>query len=119
MKRVTERRNRPALFVVLDLDRDLDDRLTAREEKVGPIFASDVRFAIGGEAAAAHMASVPPRWTQPGAEGDRELASDVRTFLAKHQRMNATPEVFAARHAQLLNRRVPPIDVIPVRDRDR
>ena len=37
-----------------------------------------------------------------GAVEDRELASDVRSFLAKHQRMNATPEVFAARHAQNL-----------------
>ncbi len=37
-----------------------------------------------------------------GQADDRELASDVRGFLAKHQRMNATPEVFAARHAQNL-----------------
>ena len=51
---------------------------------------------------------------------DQELASDVRGFLDKHQGMNATPEVFAARHAQSLNRGVPPIDVIsPDRDRDR
>lgn len=35
-----------------------------------------------------------------GAVEDRELASDVRGFLAKHQRMNATPEVFAARLAK-------------------
>ena len=37
-----------------------------------------------------------------GHSDDRELASDVRTFLAKHQGMNATPEVFAARHARNL-----------------
>ena len=35
-----------------------------------------------------------------GHSDDRELASDVRTFLAKHHGMNATPEVFAARHVQ-------------------
>ncbi len=37
-----------------------------------------------------------------GQADDLELASDVRTFLDKHQSMNATPEVFAARHAQNL-----------------
>jgi type IV secretion system T-DNA border endonuclease VirD2 len=37
-----------------------------------------------------------------GQADDRELASDVRSFLDKHQGMNATPEVFAARHAQNL-----------------
>lgn len=39
-----------------------------------------------------------------GQADDRELASDVRAFLDKHQGMNATPEVFAAHHAKLLNR---------------
>jgi type IV secretion system T-DNA border endonuclease VirD2 len=48
-----------------------------------------------------------------GQADDRELASDVRTFLDKHQGMNATPEVFAAHHAKLLNRTVPPKDVKP------
>jgi type IV secretion system T-DNA border endonuclease VirD2 len=33
---------------------------------------------------------------------DRELASDVRGFLDKHQGMNATPEVFAAHHSRIL-----------------
>jgi hypothetical protein len=33
---------------------------------------------------------------------DRELAMDVRTFLDKHQGMNATPEVFAAQHARMI-----------------
>jgi type IV secretion system T-DNA border endonuclease VirD2 len=37
-----------------------------------------------------------------GKSDDRELASDVRGFLDKHQRMNATPEVFAAHHARML-----------------
>lgn len=37
-----------------------------------------------------------------GAVEDRELASDVRGFLDKHQGMNSTPEIFAARHAQNL-----------------
>ncbi len=55
-----------------------------------------------------------------GQVDDRELASDVRSFLNKRQGMNATPEVFAARHAQSLNRGVPPIDVrSPDRDRSR
>ena len=55
-----------------------------------------------------------------GATDDRELASDVRGFLDKRQGMNATPEVFEARHAQSLNRGVPPSDVVsPDRDRSR
>lgn len=37
-----------------------------------------------------------------GQADDRELAKDVRTFLDKHQGMNATPEVFAALHARAL-----------------
>ena len=37
-----------------------------------------------------------------GQSEDRELATDVRSFLEKHQGMNATPEVFAARHARNL-----------------
>ena len=48
-----------------------------------------------------------------GQSDDRELASDVRAFLDKHQGMNATPEVFAAHHAKLLNRRMPPMDIKP------
>ena len=35
-----------------------------------------------------------------GQAEDRELAKDVRTFLDKHQGMNATPEVFAAHYAR-------------------
>lgn len=35
-----------------------------------------------------------------GQADDRELAKDVRTFLDKHQGMNATPEVFAAHYAR-------------------
>jgi type IV secretion system T-DNA border endonuclease VirD2 len=37
-----------------------------------------------------------------GQADDHELAKDVRTFLAKHQSMNATPEVFAAHHARII-----------------
>ena len=48
-----------------------------------------------------------------GQSDDRDLASDVRAFLDKHQGMNATPEVFAAHHAKLLNRRMPPMDIKP------
>ena len=40
-----------------------------------------------------------------GAVEDRELASDVRGFLDKHQGMNATPEIFAAHHAQILGKK--------------
>jgi len=46
-----------------------------------------------------------------GQVDDRELASDVRTFLDKHQGMNATPEVFAAHHAKRLNRARPSPEV--------
>jgi hypothetical protein len=46
-----------------------------------------------------------------GQSDDRELASDVRAFLNKHQGMNATPEVFAAHHAKLLNRAAPSPEV--------
>ena len=45
-----------------------------------------------------------------GQADDRELAKDVRTFLDKHQGMNATPEVFAAHHAKRLDRSVSPMD---------
>ena len=37
-----------------------------------------------------------------GQSDDRILASDVRGFLDKHPDMNATPEIFAARHARIL-----------------
>ena len=46
-----------------------------------------------------------------GQSDDRELAKDVRTFLDKHKGMNATPEVFAAHHARLLDRSVPSLEV--------
>lgn len=48
-----------------------------------------------------------------GQADDRELAKDVRTFLDKHQGMNATPEVFAAHHAKRLDRSVLPLDAKP------
>lgn len=37
-----------------------------------------------------------------GQAEDRQLAKDVRTFLDKHQGMNATPEVFAAQYALII-----------------
>jgi type IV secretion system T-DNA border endonuclease VirD2 len=45
-----------------------------------------------------------------GQADDRELASDVRTFLDKHQGMNATPEVFAAHYAKLIHHQAPPMN---------
>jgi type IV secretion system T-DNA border endonuclease VirD2 len=48
-----------------------------------------------------------------GQADDRELAKDVRTFLDKHQGMNATPEVFAAHHAKRLDRSVLRMDAKP------
>ena len=48
-----------------------------------------------------------------GQSDDRELASDVRSFLDKHRGMNATPEVFAAHHAKRLDRSVSPMDAKP------
>ncbi len=39
-----------------------------------------------------------------GVSEDRTLAGDVRKFLDKHLGMNATPEVFAARHADAIRR---------------
>ena len=38
-----------------------------------------------------------------GQSDDRILASDVRGFLDKHPDMNATPEIFAVRHARNLS----------------
>jgi len=60
-----------------------------------------------------------------GKADDRELAKDVRTFLDKHQGMNATPEVFAAHYSQKLqlNRQSPdglaPAPTDPQRGRSR
>ena len=39
-----------------------------------------------------------------GQPEDRALASDVREFVDKHPDLNATPELFAARHAEILLR---------------
>ncbi|GHH19817.1 hypothetical protein GCM10008023_26990 [Sphingomonas glacialis] len=44
---------------------------------------------------------------------DRKLAGDVRSFLDKHERLNATPEVFAARHAESMKRALPKPEVAP------
>jgi hypothetical protein len=51
-----------------------------------------------------------------GQTDDRELASDVRAFLDKHQGMNATPEMFAAHHARRMAA-VPNKAVSPAPDR--
>lgn len=48
-----------------------------------------------------------------GVTDDRELANDVRGFLDKRQGMNATPEVFAAHHAQRLDRSAIKTDIEP------
>lgn len=48
-----------------------------------------------------------------GQADDRELAKAVRSFLDKHQGMNATPEVFAAHVARQLERSVKPEPVVP------
>ena len=48
-----------------------------------------------------------------GNADDRKLAGDVRGFLDKHDKMNATPEVFAARHAQLMKRALPSPGIAP------
>jgi type IV secretion system T-DNA border endonuclease VirD2 len=56
-----------------------------------------------------------------GQAEDRELAKDVRTFLDKHQGMNATPEVFAAHYGRRLGaERTPPDQMtkkVPTPDR--
>lgn len=58
-----------------------------------------------------------------GTSEDCKLADDVRGFLDKHDKMNATPEVFAARHAHLMKRALPPPEILPpdrpLRDRGR
>ena len=105
---------------ISDADRRTNEQAiaVARGQATLPAFIArgkerwqEIRVAYG-QAAAALDAT--------GDADDRELASDVRGFLDKHQRMNATPEVFAVRHAQSLNRGVPPIDgKSPDRDRSR
>jgi type IV secretion system T-DNA border endonuclease VirD2 len=58
-----------------------------------------------------------------GQADDRELAKDVRTYLSKHQGMNATPEVFAADYARRIgaeqSRAVSPAPDRPPKDRGR
>lgn len=53
-----------------------------------------------------------------GQSEDRTLASDVRSFLERHPGMKATPEIFAARHAQNLevSRHNSPMPEPPPRD---
>lgn len=87
-----------------------------------------IAVASGLEGLPAFIASGTRRWHEiRGAYGqaataldatgnaeDQKLAGDVREFLDKHEKMNATPEVFAARHAQLMNRAQQPPAVDPV-----
>jgi type IV secretion system T-DNA border endonuclease VirD2 len=60
-----------------------------------------------------------------GQGDDRTLAEDVRSFLDRHPNMNATPEIFAARHArnQKMTRTKPepppPAPSTPERERKR
>jgi type IV secretion system T-DNA border endonuclease VirD2 len=51
-----------------------------------------------------------------GQADDRELAKDVRTFLDKNPKLNATPEIFAEHHAQRLNRSTSPEEIDPTRN---
>ncbi|WP_417614115.1 relaxase/mobilization nuclease domain-containing protein [Parasphingorhabdus sp.] len=94
-----------------------------------------IEVARGQAALPAFIASGTDRWQKvrkaygeaasaldaTGEIEDRELANDVRQFLGKHQGMNATPEVFAARHAQNLGINLrPPRKTAPERPpRDR
>ena len=75
-----------------------------------------IAVARGEAALPAFIALGTERWQQIGAAyshaaaaldateatEDRELASDVRGFLDRHQGMNSTPEAFAAHYAQIL-----------------
>ena len=58
-----------------------------------------------------------------GQADDRELAKDVRTFLDKHQGMNATPEVFADHYARIItgdqSKMASPAPERPPKDRGR
>ena len=58
-----------------------------------------------------------------GQPDDRALARDVRRFLDKQPDVHATPEIFAARHAQALSvaraNHDPPVPVPPPHDRGR
>ena len=86
-----------------------------------------IAVALGQEALPAFIAVGTWRWGEirtaygqtadaldaTGNADDRKLAGDVRGFLDKHENMNATPEVFAARHAKLMRRSLPAPDVDP------
>jgi type IV secretion system T-DNA border endonuclease VirD2 len=96
-----------------DSDRRTNEQAigVARGEQALPAFIGngtvrwqEIRKAYG-EAASALDAT--------GRAVDRELADEVRGFLGMRPRMNATPEVFATRHAQLMNRARPAPDVVP------
>lgn len=80
------------------------------EEQLPPFIAAgtvrwqEIRRAYEQTAAALHAT---------GQEDDLELAKDVRTFLDKHQGINATPEMFAAHYAKQMNRAVTKTEIEP------
>ena len=96
-----------------------------------------IAVAYGQAALPAFIAKGKTRWQQireayrqaagaldaTGQSEDQALASDVREFLEKHPDLNATPEIFAARHAQSLGldqpQPEPPIPEPSTRDRGR
>ena len=63
---------------------------------VGTLRWGEIRAAYGQTADALNAT---------GNADDRKLAGDVRGFLDRHEKMNATPEVFATRYAQLMERK--------------
>lgn len=96
-----------------DSDRRTNEQAmgVARGEQVLPAFIGNGTFRwqeirkAYGQAADALAAT--------GVAFDRKLAGDVRGFLGMHPSMNATPEVFAARHAQMMDKARPSPDVAP------
>ena len=87
-----------------------------------------VAVASGEQPLPAFVAKGTSRWQQiclayyvaasaldaTGKSGDGALADDVRGWLAKHLGMKATPEVFAARHAEAMSRESQTPTVNPV-----
>ena len=103
-------------------------RARLRTEGGGRISESDRRtneqaiaVALGEQKLPAFIGKGTSRWLQicrayrqaaaaldaTGVSEDRRLAGDVRGFLDRHLGMNATPEVFAERHADAMRRASP------------
>jgi type IV secretion system T-DNA border endonuclease VirD2 len=94
-----------------------------------------IAVAIGRESLPAFIGKGASRWQEicqaygqaaaaldaTGISEDRQLAGDVRGFLAVHVGKNATPEVFAARHAKAMSQEslTPQIDPVERSPRDR